>query len=91
MATGRKAITFNPAAVSFMTRWLENLPGTSNVINYISIAGFSETGNINGIDPLTNWQNKFFMNTPGQHIYILVGVEKSHKIAPIIYWLKENK
>ena len=34
MATGRPAITFNPAAVSPLTKYINNLGSPSNIVNY---------------------------------------------------------
>ena len=57
MATGRAAITFNPAAVSGLTKQFEGLNKTPDVVNYRAIGIKIGFGNIRiGGDILNNLQ-----------------------------------
>ena len=88
MATGRAAITFNPAAVSNSTR-LYNLLGSSRQIeNYRSVwwkSGMLKLGF--GGDPLNILQDRFKMKAPGRTHLVPIGLKKplaSHSIESII-------
>lgn len=81
MATGRAAITFNPAAVSGLTKWLEGLYKVPNVVNYRAIGTKIGVGNIRiGGDILNNLQKKIGLSIPGKTIGIPTGVLPTHTI-----------
>ena len=83
MATGRDAITFNPAAVSFRTQLNQFLWKDGSIDNYISatpdIFGLSFI-----VDPLTLAQRLISMRPKGNIIPVHVGFKMSHKIKDII-------
>ena len=81
MATGRAAITFNPAAGSILTRQFERLNKTSNVVNYRAIGAKIGIGNIRfGGDILNNVQEKIGLPLPGKTIGIPTGIVPTHTI-----------
>lgn len=81
MATGRAAITFNPAAVSGLTKRLEGLYKVPNVVNYRAIGTKIGIGNIRiGGDILNNLQKKIGLSIPGKTIGIPTGVLPTHTI-----------
>lgn len=69
MATGLEAITFNPAAVSDATIWIQNLGNPGKVTNYIThskpykFMGMTIQG-----DPLNAIQDKLGLTVPGLKI-----------------------
>lgn len=81
MATGRAAITFNPAAVSGLTKQFEGLNKTPNVVNYRAIGTKIGFGNIRiGGDILNNLQEKIGLSLPGKTIGIPTGIKPTHTI-----------
>ena len=88
MATGKTAMTFNPAAVSLPTIIFQKLGGSNNIENYISSGLKIPLVNISiGGDPLNLFLTKIGMRIPGKKIYIPIGVElplKSHDILEIV-------
>ena len=81
MATGRAAITFNSAAVSGLTKQLEGLYKTPNVVNYRAIWSKIGIGNIRiGGDMLNNLQEKIGLSLPGKTIEIPTGIIPTHTI-----------
>ncbi|MDE6463600.1 MAG: hypothetical protein K2L16_03075 [Muribaculaceae bacterium] len=89
MATGRAAITFNPAAVSMGTRLLNGAYGRGDIVNYIS-----STPGIKGVhlpvDYVTRLQNKLGMFAPGTYKPVPVGIFPSHGIDEIVDALAPN-
>lgn len=84
MATGRKAITFNPAYVSYFTKKINGLNSdNANVVNYIS-----STPAIFGLhftrDLITNIQNSIHIHAIGQNIPVAVGFYPTHGIETIV-------
>lgn len=81
MATGRAAITFNPAAVSELTKQLEGLNKVPNVVNYRAIGLKIGIGNIRfGGDMLNNVQEKIGLYLPGKTIGIPTGFLPTYTI-----------
>lgn len=81
MATGRKAITFNRAAVSSLTKYFNNIHESGNIVNYQTVGGnYSNTRLRGGGDPVTNLQNNFGIGAEGRNIPIYVGKRWSHSI-----------
>ena len=81
MATGRAAITFNPAAVSELTKQFEELNKTPDVLNYRAIGTRIGVGNIRiGGDMLNNLQEKVGLSLPGKTIGIPTGIIPTHTI-----------
>lgn len=81
MATGRAAITFNPAAVSGLTKQFEGLNKTPDVVNYRAIGTKIGIGNIRiGGDILNNLQEKIGLSLPGKTIGIPTGIIPTHTI-----------
>ncbi len=81
MATGRAAITFNPAAVSRLTKQFEGLNKTPDVVNYRAIGTKIGIGNIRiGRDILNNLQEKIGLSLPGKTIGIPTGIIPTHTI-----------
>lgn len=81
MATGRAAITFNPAAVSGFTKLLEGLNKTPYVVNYRAIGVKIGIGNIRiGGDVLNNLQEKIGLFLPGTTIGIPTGFFPTHSM-----------
>ncbi|MDY5632603.1 MAG: hypothetical protein SPF56_08980 [Bacteroidaceae bacterium] len=79
MATGRAAITFNPAAISGLTKQFEGLNKTPNIVNYRAIG--TKIGNIRiGGDMLNNLQEKIGLSLPGMTIGIPMGIIPTHTI-----------
>lgn len=83
MATGRAAITFNPAAVSKATQFIHGLSNSGNIVNYISstpkVLGIQIT-----VDYITNFQNRMGIFAPGRNEPVSVGFFPSHSINRII-------
>ena len=81
MATGRAAITFNPAAVSELTKLFEGLNKAPNVVNYRAVGLKIGIGNIRiGGDMLNNLQEKIGLSLPGITIGIPTGILPTHTI-----------
>ena len=81
MATGRAAITFNSAAVSELTKQIEGLNKTPDVVNYRAIGTKIGVGNIRiGGDMLNNFQEKVGLSLPGKTIGIPTGKTPTHTI-----------
>lgn len=81
MATGRAAITFNPAAVSGLTKQIEGLNKTPDVVNYRAIGTKIGIDNIRiGGDMLNNLQEKVGLSLPGKTIGIPTGIVPTHTI-----------
>ena len=81
MATGRAAITFNPASVSGLTKQFEGLNKTPDVVNYRAIGTKIGIGNIRiGGDMLNNIQEKIGLSLPGKTIGIPTGIIPTHTI-----------
>jgi len=88
MATGRAAITFNPAAVSWLTKQLAGLNEVPDVVNYRAIGSKIGIGNIRvGGDMLNNFQEKIGLSLPGTTIGIPTGIIPTHTIDD---FLKHN-
>lgn len=83
MATGRDAITFNPAVVSGLTSLIYGLGEGGNIDNYISstpkVLGISIT-----VDYVTNIQRSCFMYPKGNIIHVPTGFYPSHSINRIL-------
>ena len=81
MATGRSAITFNPAAVSGLTKLKEGLNNAPNVVNYRAIGTRIGIGSVRiGGDVLNNLQEKIGLSLPGKTIEIPTGIIPTHTI-----------
>lgn len=81
MATGRAAITFNPAAVSGLTKYIEGLDKTPDVVNYRAVGSKIGIGNIRvGGDVLNNLQEKVGLSLPGKTIGVPTGLMPTHTI-----------
>lgn len=81
MATGRAAITFNPAAVSWLTKQIEGLNKIPNVVNYRAVGSKIGIGNIRlGGDMVNNFQEKLGLHLPGKTIGIPTGFIPTHTI-----------
>ena len=68
MATGRAAITFNPAAITFPTIVLNRLGSPKNVTNYITVGKRIGKHFYLGGDPLNNAQMKSGLKPYGRNI-----------------------
>ena len=85
MATGRAAITFNPAAISPYTRIIQGLGSAKDVVNYIAIGKkIGVTPFRFGGDMLNNLQYNIGMPPPGETIYINVGAKPTHSIKEFL-------
>ena len=85
MATGRAAITFNPAAVSSYTRIIHGLGSAKNVVNYIATGKrIGVTPFMFGGDILNNLQNNVGMSPPGKRIDVNVGSKPTHSIKEFL-------
>ena len=81
MATGRAAITFNPAAVSGLTKQFEGLNKSPDVVNYRAIGTKIGIGNVRiGGDMLNNLQEKIGLSLPGKTIGVPTGIIPTHTI-----------
>ena len=81
MATGRAAITFNPAAVSGLTKQFEGLNKSPDVVNYRAIGTKIGIGNVRiGGDMLNNLQEKRGRSLPGKTIGVPTGIIPTHTI-----------
>ena len=81
MTTGRAAITFNSAAVSWLTKIFGGLNITPNVVNYRAIGGKVGVGKLRfGGDMLNNLQEKVGLTLPGKTIGIPMGLKPTHTI-----------
>lgn len=83
IATGKDAITINPAVVSKATLTLNNAHKSGNITNYISstpaILGISIS-----VDYITNIQNMLYLSAPGTSQPVHVGYIPSHSINDIV-------
>lgn len=85
MATGRAAITFNPATVSPYTRLFKGLGSANKIVNYIATGKKIGVGSIKiGGDMLNNLQYNIGMPPPGETIYINVGAKPTHSIKEFL-------
>ena len=81
MATGRAATTFNPAAVSGLTKQFEGLNKSPDVVNYRAIGTKIGIGNVRiGGDMLNNLQEKIGLSLPGKTIGVATGIIPTHTI-----------
>ena len=81
MATGRAAITFNPAAVSGLTKQFEGLNKSPDVVNYRAIGTKIGIGNVRiGGDMLNNLEEKIGLSIPGKTIGVPTGIIPTHTI-----------
>ena len=90
MATGRNAITFNPAALSSFTKARLGLKEHSKITNYRAIAPGEGNKRIGG-DFVNNAQDKVGMRAPGETIPIIIPTRNSfeaHRIKHMINALK---
>lgn len=93
MATGRAAITFNPAAVSPFTSIFNHLGNPSNIINYRTVPkgnGFIRLGGCF----VNNLQNNLGMRAPGTTINIPVESNNpftSHQIKCFIDYFRNKQ
>ena len=69
MATGRPAITFNPAAVSPLTKYINNLGSPSNIVNYRIVPTGDGLIRLGGCF-VNNLQDNLHMSAPGKTINI---------------------
>ena len=74
MATGKKAITYNPAAISRASRLLHGLIDDNKIVNYISV-GINFMGRSATIDPITYIQNELGIYAPGMNYCVQVGLQ----------------
>lgn len=92
MATGRAAITFNPAAVSPLTKLYNNLGPASNVTNYRTSGVNVGLGNLEiGGCFVNNLQDNLGMNAPGTTYSLPIGNRNaftSHGIDGIVDYLR---
>ena len=91
MATGRKAITFNAASVSDLTKMTNQLQNDGNIVNYVA-KGIEIFGVSFGGDPLTNIQNNIVMPASGIHIPVNIGLKdplSSHSINTLVKYLEK--
>lgn len=89
MATGRNAITFNPAAVSPFTKLLYGLGSADNITNYRTI---SDGGNPGGCF-VNNLQDNLGMRAPGHTIQIKIKSHNpfyAHKIEACIKYINKQ-
>lgn len=95
MATGRAAVTFNPAAVSPLTKLVHGLGDAVNVTNYrtigvqTSIPGLRVGGCV-----VNNIQDNLGMSAPGTTYTLPIGLKnpfKAHSIDPIVDYLKSQQ
>lgn len=95
MATGRAAITFNPASVSPSTNFFHNLGDASKITNYRTVGVPIGIGNIKiGGCFVNNLQDNIGMRAPGKTIAIPLGLMnpfKSHKIDNIVEYFKQKQ
>ncbi len=96
MATGRAAITFNPAAVSELTKKANKLNITSNVVNYIAVGkDFSVSIRVGlfvkvkkhiriGGDVVNNAQSNVGLALPGKKIEVKTGIKPTHTIKDFL-------
>ena len=90
MATGRKAITFNPAAITQNTINTLELGSSNNVFNYISVGNrlFNGCSMLVGGDPLYNLQKKVGLIPPGANLFIpTISIKPAHGI----HWFVNHK
>ncbi|MGM9865710.1 MAG: hypothetical protein ACI30P_05480 [Muribaculaceae bacterium] len=88
MATGKLAITFNPATVSTATISKHGLGKADKVFNYITI-GKRPSSKLSlhvGGDPLNNIQSNFGIEAPGNSIYLYTN---SYKLSHSIDWFQK--
>ena len=91
MATGRPAITFNPAAVSFHTRLYLGLKYKGDIVNYISSTPKIPILNIHiPIDPITLLQKSINVWAPGEYRFVPMSGIYSHSIYDIIKALRNK-
>lgn len=84
MATGRSAITFNPASVSQVTTFSNNLGITSKITNYRTKGiNHGRTKYIFGGDPISNIQDNLGIGAPGFTIPIYIDY-LSHSISEFL-------
>lgn len=83
MATGRSAITFNPAALSPVTRLFNGISHNGDIVNYISSTPSVLGMNIT-VDFITRIQNCIGLYAPGKNIQIPIGYLPSHSIDAIV-------
>ena len=86
MATGRAAITFNRASVSWRTSLYHGLGSVDNVKDYILVKKSGLPG-ISFYEPVTAVQRLFKMQTKGHHVIVPVdnaGYIDSHKIKSVV-------
>ncbi len=88
MATGRAAITFNPAAVSPATIFFNGLGDASNVTNYRTTGKSIGLGIFIGGDPVSNIQDNLGFGAPGYTI--LVPLDKPVLSHQIFEFTKHN-
>lgn len=74
MVTGKKAITYNPAAISLASRLFHGLIDDGKIENYISV-GINFMGRSVAIDPITYIQNELGIYAPGMNHCIPVGIQ----------------
>ncbi len=89
LATGRAAITFNPAAVSPLTKLLQNLSNPSSITNYRAVP----TNGIIGGCFINNLQDNCGMSAPGTTINIplpIVNPFSAHSIRHMVNYFKNN-
>lgn len=85
MATGRAAITFNPAVVSGLTKLRHSLGDASKITNYRAVGNKTGIGNIYlGGDVLNNLQEKIGLKLPGVTIPVPTGIIPTHGIATFL-------
>lgn len=90
MATGRKAITFNPAHVSPKTKKAHNLGSDKNIINYRIVPAGNAKYSIGG-DGLNNFMENLGSKAPGKTIQIkipIINPIKAHDIHNFVNYFE---
>ena len=86
MATGREAITFNRASVSWRTSFYHGLGSVDKVKDYVLVKKSGLPG-ISFYEPVTAVQRLFKIQAKGQQIIVPVedvGYIDSHKIKSVV-------
>jgi len=91
MATGRAAITFNPAAVSCLTSLFNGLGKASKVINYRTVGyTIKSLGLKIGGDPVNNFQENMGLRIPGRIINVPIGIKNPYSSHSIYQFLNRT-
>ncbi len=93
MATGRAAITFNPAAVSPLTKFFNDLGKASNVTNYRTVPSGNGIIKFGGCF-VNNFQNNIGMRAPGKTINVPIDGHNpysAHRIINFVEFFKKKQ